>query len=165
MTGNHTVVRLPVHPGVCHRVLSVRRSAGAGRHGWALRWLIGFPVLLAFLALHLASCTFTADQGHDHPDQPAVAATDGDHGPSPSAPGGECDHQQHDDPGDATCLVIPRQSNPLTVGIFALPAALTVAPLETADAKTASPGPLGKGAPSEPCAGRDLLISLNVART
>ncbi|MGQ0773766.1 MAG: hypothetical protein ACT4NY_05010 [Pseudonocardiales bacterium] len=142
----------------------MRRSGGTDRHGRALRWLIGFPVLLAFLAVHLVSCSLGADQGQSHPHQSAATTTDGDHGLSPSAPSDDCDHQRHDDPASETCLAVPRQSHPQAAGVFALPAVLAVQPPAIVDPQVGSLSPRSQGAPGEPRAGRDLLISVGVAR-
>ncbi|MFN2495108.1 MAG: hypothetical protein ABR608_04260 [Pseudonocardiaceae bacterium] len=143
----------------------MRRSAGAGRHGRALRCLISFPLLLAFLALHLAFCSFAVDQSQPYGHQLAAHAMEGDHGQSPEAPGGDCDHQQHDGATGEVCLAVPRPSHPLAAGIYALPAVLTVPPLEVAHVRTAPPGPRAGSVSGEPLAGRHLLISVGVART
>ena len=143
----------------------MRRSAGATRPGRVLGWLIVFPVLFAFLAMHVVSCSFAVGQSQAHEHQPAAHAMGSDHGPLPSAPGNECDHQQHDDSAGDVCVTVYRPSNLLAAGLDSLPAALMVSLPVVADPGTGPPGPRDAATPAEPRSGRHLLISLNVART
>lgn len=154
-----------MHPGDCLRVLAVRRSAGVDRHGRMPRWLIGFPVLFVFLAVQLASCASALGQGPSHEHQPAVHAADGAQDHTPSAPNDQCGHEQHDEPAGEMCVAVPRQSYPVAAGFAALLGVLAVQPPAILGARTGPPGLLTGGTPGEPRAGRQLLISVNVART
>lgn len=132
-----------------------------------MRWLSCIPVLLAFLVVHLASCSFTVGQSPSQEHHPAALAAHAQHGPAPDTPGGECEHHQHGDTADEVCVTVttPRPDPLPAAGVAPLPAAL-IAPAPPVPSCTAGPAGSGDGGtPAEPRAGRHLLIAVNVART
>ena len=139
-------------------------KAGTRDHGRVLRCLLGLPVLVAFVVMHLMLCSFAVGEAQPHEHQSVAQVSDG-HSPVSDAADEDCGHHQSHDFAGTVCWVAARPLSLLIADLAALPAVLAVQPVGAIQTWVGPPGPHNGTAGDQLRAGRNLLISVGIART